>query len=41
MNYHSDFTEIFWSVTTLIVWMLVVFCLIMAAPSIDIIMWGK
>lgn len=38
----SDFAEIFWSIAPLALWLLVVFALIMAAPSIEAVLgWWK
>ena len=36
----SDLAEIFWSTAPLALWLLIVFCLIMAAPSIEEVLRG-
>ena len=41
MNCKSDFTELFWSVAPMLLFAILVACLIMAAPSIDEIVFSK
>ena len=37
----SDFAEIFWTITPALLFVVLVVVLIMAAPSIDTIVWGQ
>ena len=37
----KDFWEIFWSVTPALLFAVLVACLVMTAPSIDQIVWGR
>ena len=37
----KDFWEIFWSVTPALLFVILVAVLIMAAPSVDAIVWGR
>jgi hypothetical protein len=41
MNRKSDFAEVFWSVAPALLFAILVAVLVMAAPSLDKIVWGR
>ena len=41
MNRKSDFVEVFWSVAPMLLFAILVAVLIMAAPSVDAIVWNR
>jgi hypothetical protein len=41
MNRKTDLAELFWSVLPMLLFAVLVAVLIMAAPSIDTVIWGR